>query len=70
VSDEAPGREELKTEVERLGREAGHTLGPWLDLPHAGQIGCLACDRYAFVQVLPPPPKLHVQQWELPCPSK
>jgi len=62
-------REELKAEVERIGRDHGHTLGPWLDLGHASQLGCLGCDRYAFVQVLPPPGQAFTEAFEQPCPD-
>jgi hypothetical protein len=63
-------REELKAEVERIGRDHGHTLGIWLDLGHASQLGCLGCDRYAFVQVLPPPGKAFTEAFEQPCPDR
>lgn len=62
-------REELKAEVERIGREHGHTLGPWLDVGHAGQVGCVLCDRWAFVQVLPPPGKTFTDAFRVPCPE-
>jgi hypothetical protein len=62
-------REELKAEVERIGRDHGHTLGTWLDLGHASQLGCLGCDRYAFVQVLPPPGRAFTEAFEQPCPD-
>jgi hypothetical protein len=62
-------REELKAEVERIGRDHGHTLGTWLDLGHASQLGCLGCDRYAFVQVLPPPGRAFTEAFEEPCPD-
>jgi hypothetical protein len=60
-------REELKAEVERIGRDQGHTLGIWLDLGHASQLGCLRCDRYAFVQILPPPGQAFAEGLEQPC---
>jgi hypothetical protein len=63
-------RDELKADVERLARDAGHTLGVWLDLGHASQLGCLACDRYAFVQLAPPPPRIHADALSAPCPSR
>jgi hypothetical protein len=63
-------REELKAEVERIGRDHGHTLGTWLDLGHASQLGCLGCDRYAFVQVLPPPGQAFAEAFEQPCPDR
>jgi hypothetical protein len=63
-------REELKAEVERIGRDHGHTLGTWLDLGHASQLGCLGCDRYAFVQVLPPPGQAITEAFEQPCPER
>jgi hypothetical protein len=63
-------REELKAEVERIGRDHGHTLGPWLDLGHASQLGCPGCDRYAFVQVLPPPGRAFTEAFEQPCPDR
>jgi hypothetical protein len=63
-------REELKAEVERIGRDHGHTLGIWLDLGHASQLGCLGCDRYAFVQVLPPPGQAFTEAFEQPCPDR
>lgn len=59
--------EELKAEVERIGLENGHELGPWLEVGPAGQLGCLRCDRYAFVQALPEPGQLHVQAFQAPC---
>jgi hypothetical protein len=63
-------RDELKAEVERVAKEGGHTLGVWLDLGHASQLGCLACDRYAFVQLVPPPPRIHVDAFATPCPDR
>jgi hypothetical protein len=63
-------REELKAEVERMAREAGHTPGFWLDLGHASQLGCLACDRYAFVQVMPPPGRVMADALAAPCPDR
>jgi hypothetical protein len=63
-------REELKTDVERIGREGGHTPGFWLDLGHASQVGCLACDRYAFVEVLPPPGRVMADAFAAPCPDR
>lgn len=63
-------REELKAEVERIAREAGHSVGFWLDLGHASQLGCLACDRYAFVQVAPPPGQIHAEAFAQPCPDR
>ena len=63
-------REELKEEVERVAAEQGHRLGPWLDVGHAAQLGCLACDRYAFVQVLPPPGKTFLEGLSAPCPDR
>jgi hypothetical protein len=63
-------REELKAEVERIGRDHGHTLGIWLDLGHASQLGCLGCDRYAFVQVLPRPEQAFTEAFEQPCPDR
>jgi hypothetical protein len=62
-------REQLKAEVERKAAEAGHTPGFWLDLGHASQLGCLACDRYAFVQVLPPPGRILADALAAPCPD-
>lgn len=62
-------REELKAGVERIGWDHGHTLGTWLDLGHASQLGCLGCDRYAFVQVLPPPGRAFTEAFEQPCPD-
>jgi len=62
-------REELKAEVERIAAEHGHRLGPWLDVGHASQTGCLNCDRYAFAEILPPPGKLHVNGFEQDCPK-
>ncbi len=61
-------REELKETVERVAAEHGHRLGPWLDVGHASQTGCLDCDRYAFAEVLPPPGKLHVSGIDRDCP--
>jgi hypothetical protein len=63
-------REELKAEVERMAEEAGHTVGFWLDLGHASQLGCFACDRYAFVQVLPPPGRIIAEAFAAPCPDR
>jgi hypothetical protein len=63
-------REELKEEVERIAREAGHAPGVWLDVGHAAQLGCLACDRYAFVQVLPPPGRVFADTFAAPCPDR
>jgi hypothetical protein len=63
-------REELKAEVERIAREAGHAPGVWLDVGHAAQLGCLACDRYAFVQVLPPPGRIFAESLATPCPDR
>jgi len=62
-------REELKAEIQRLADEQGHRLGPWLDVGHASQVGCLQCDRYAFAELLPPPGKLHSGGIEAPCPK-
>jgi hypothetical protein len=62
-------REELKEQVERIAREAGHRPGPWLDVGHAAQLGCLACDRYAFVQVLPSPGRVFAESFAAPCPD-
>jgi hypothetical protein len=62
-------REELKAEVERIGQAGGHTLGPWLDVGHAAQVGCLACDRWAFVEVLPAPGRVIADRFEAPCPA-
>jgi hypothetical protein len=59
--------EELKAEVERIGLENGHKVGPWLEVGPAGQIGCLTCDRYAFVQALPAPGQIHAQAFQVPC---
>jgi hypothetical protein len=59
--------EELKAEVERVGRENGHKLGPWLEVGPAGQLGCLTCDRYAFVQALPPPGRAFTEAFQVPC---
>ncbi|MGH2691503.1 MAG: hypothetical protein ACRDHM_03270 [Actinomycetota bacterium] len=59
--------EELKAEVERLGLENGHRPGPWLEVGPAGQLGCLTCDRYAFVQALPEPGRIHAEAFEVPC---
>ena len=63
-------REELKADVERIARDAGHTPGVWLDLGHASQLGCLACDRYGFVQLAPPPARIHADALAAPCPSR
>lgn len=63
-------RDELKADVERIAREAGHTPGVWLDLGHASQLGCLACDRYAFVQLAPPPARIHAEALAAPCPDR
>jgi hypothetical protein len=63
-------REELKAEVEGIARRAGHTPGFWLDLGHASQLGCLACDRYAFVQVAPPPGRVFADAFASPCPDR
>jgi hypothetical protein len=63
-------RDELKAEVERLATERGHTPGPWLEVGHAAQLGCLSCDRYAFVQLMPPPPKTFLQGLAEPCPDR
>lgn len=63
-------RQELKVEVERIAREAGHTPGFWLDLPHASQLGCLACDRYGFVQLIPPPGRILAEAFTAPCPDR
>lgn len=63
-------REELKAEIVRIANEHGHELGPWLDVGHAAQVGCLQCDRYAFVEVMPEPGKLHAEAFEADCPSK
>lgn len=63
-------REELKERVERLARERGHAVGPWLEVGHAAQLGCLACDRYAFVQFLPPPGRVMAESLETPCPDR
>jgi hypothetical protein len=63
-------REELKAEVERVAREGGHTTGPWLEVGHAAQLGCLACDRYAFIQFLPPPAQVHAESLAMPCPDR
>ena len=59
--------EELKAEVERIGAENGHDLGPWLEVGPAGQLGCLTCDRYAFVQALPAPGKVFAEAFQVPC---
>ena len=63
-------REELKAEIERTAEQHGHQLGPWLDLGHASQVGCFACDRFAFVEMLPPPGKSHPDGLEVDCPAK
>jgi hypothetical protein len=63
-------REELKAEVERIAREAEHTPGFWLDLGHASQLGCLACDRYAFVQLMPAPGRIFAEAFAAPCPDR
>src|SRR3990170_3764895 len=63
-------RDELKAEVERLARDAGHAPGPWLEVGHAAQLGCLACDRYGFVQFLPPPGRVMACPLEAPCPDR
>jgi hypothetical protein len=68
--DTVATREELKAEVERIARDAGHTTGFWLDLGHASQLGCLACDRYAFVQVVPPPGRVMAEAFAAPCPDR
>ncbi|MGH2685952.1 MAG: hypothetical protein ACRDJP_10860 [Actinomycetota bacterium] len=70
LTDEVADREELKADLERVAREAGHTTGPWLEVGHAAQLGCLACDRYAFIQFLPPPPKVHAESLAAPCPDR
>jgi hypothetical protein len=62
-------REELKTEIERLVVERGHTPGPWLDVGHAAQLGCLTCEQFAFVELLPPPGKVHMDRLAADCPS-
>jgi len=62
-------REQVKAEVERVARDAGHAVGPWLEVGHAAQLGCLACDRYAFVQFLPPPGRVMAEALEAPCPD-
>jgi hypothetical protein len=62
-------REELKAEAERIGLAGGHTLGPWLDVGHAAQVGCVACDRWAFVEVLPAPGRVIADRFEAPCPA-
>jgi hypothetical protein len=64
-----PVREDLKAEVERIALANNHTLGPWLDVGHASQIGCVSCDKYGFVEVMPPPGKLHLESLEAACPS-
>ena len=64
--DEA--RADLKGQVDEVATSNGHTLGPWLDVGHASQTGCLQCDRYAFVEILPPPGKVHLGQMGDPCP--
>ncbi len=63
-------RDELKAEVERLARDAGHAPGPWLEVGHAAQLGCLACDRYGFVQFLPPPGRVMAGPLEAACPDR
>ncbi len=63
-------REELKAEVERIGRQNGHTIGPWLEVGHAAQVGCLVCDRYGFVQVIPTPGKAMAEGLAAPCPDR
>jgi hypothetical protein len=63
-------REDLKAQVERLGREHGHSLGPWLEVGHAAQVGCLGCDRYAFVQFLPPPGNVMAEAFRADCPDR
>lgn len=63
-------REELKAEVERVARDAGHTPGPWLEVGHAAQLGCVSCDRYGFVQFLPPPGRVMAGPLEAPCPDR
>lgn len=62
-------RASLKAEVEAAAEPSGHTLGPWLDVGHASQTGCLQCDRYAFVEILPPPGKVHLGQIGDACPK-
>ncbi len=59
--------QELKAEVERIALENGHKAGPWLEVGPAGQLGCLTCDRYAFVQALPAPGQIHAQAFQVPC---
>jgi hypothetical protein len=63
-------RDQLKQELERLAEENGHTPGPWLEVGHAAQLGCLACDRYGFLQVVPPPPRVMAQGLAAPCPDR
>ena len=59
--------EELKAEVERIGQENGHRLGPWLEVGPNGQLGCLTCDRYAFVQAAPAPGQVFADAFRVPC---
>lgn len=66
----AEERERLKGEVEAMARNGGHTLSAWLEVGHAAQLGCLSCDRYAFVQFLPPPPRAHTEGLAAPCPDR
>ena len=68
--DARRAREELKAQVERLARRSGHTPGPWLEVGHAAQLGCLACDRFGFVQFLPLPGRLMAGSLEAPCPDR
>ena len=62
-------REELKAQIEEIAVAHGHRLGPWLDVGHASQVGCLNCDRYAFAELLPPPGRLHAESFEQDCPK-
>jgi len=62
-------REELKAELERLAADNGHATGPWLEVGHAAQLGCLACDRYGFLQLMPPPPRVLAQGLASQCPD-
>lgn len=63
-------REQLKAQVEQAARQAGHAPGPWLEVGHAAQLGCLACDRYGFVQFVPPPGRVMADALEAPCPDR
>ena len=63
-------RETLKQDLERLAADNGNTPGPWLEVGHAAQLGCLSCDRYGFLQLVPPPGRLLPQGLAGPCPDR